>query len=676
MAPTLFPRLAARGRRADGRPRAARTLHLRAAVLVACLLGSVGVPRPAAALRVLDWNILNYPASSGASREDDYRAVLPQIDPDVIFVQEISGNSTAGALQFLNNVLNVIYPDEFALATWFDGPDTQNAAFFRSSVVSEVGSVSLTTALRRIDGWTFRPAGYASAAAEFRVYSFHLKAGATSADETDRLAECTILRTHLNGLAAGTNFMAGGDFNIRASSEAAYQQLVGSQADNDGRLIDPINQPGTWYNNSAFAAIHTQSPRTVALGDGGATGGMDDRFDQILVCDDLLDGEGLAFLPGTYTVYGNDGQHFNNDLNALPTNSAIGQVLADAVRAASDHLPVFIDLQLPAIMVASGDLSFGGVLVGTTAQRTLTVQNTASVPGDDLDYSIAVGAGFTGAVSASLLAGGSTPRTITMDTGSAGGRAATVTVSGDAPDNPSDTFNATGTVYDHAAPSIVAGSQVLAGDVDFGSHPAGSFTDQVVQAHNFGYDALQALLDVHAAQVSGPDAARFSVVGFAPAQVGATAASFTVHFDDAGTTENTTYAATLTFSTRDQQNLAGAASLASLTFALEAFVQTASAAVPPTLYARTTLHPNVPNPFNPATTLSFDLARPGHARLAVYDTRGRRLATLVEGELAAGPHQLVWTARAQDGSPLASGVYLVQLVAGDVRLTQRVTLVR
>jgi endonuclease/exonuclease/phosphatase family metal-dependent hydrolase len=664
------------GRRGTGRFDAARALRRPAPLLFATLLTCMAAPRPAMALRVVDWNILNYPAASGALREDDHRAVVAQLDPDVLFVQEVSGNTTAGAQQFLTNVLDVVFPGEFLLATWYDGPDTQNACFYRASVVSMQGSISLTTTLRRIDGWTFRPTGYLAAAAEFRVYSFHLKAGATSADEADRLAECTILRTHLNGLPAGTNFMAGGDFNIRSSTEAAYQQLVGSQADNDGRLLDPISQPGTWYNNIAFAAIHTQSPRTVSLGDGGATGGMDDRFDQILACDDVLDGEGLAYLPGTYTVYGNDGQHFNADLNALPTNSAVGQALADNLRAASDHLPVFLDLQLPAIMVASGDLSFGGVLVGTTAQRTLTVQNTATPPGDDLDYSIAVGPGFTGAVSASVPAGDSQLRSITMDTGSAGVRAATVAVTGDAPDNAGDTFDATGTVYDHAVPSTVAGSQVLAGDVDFGSHAAGSFTDQVVQAHNVGYDALQAQLDVHAAQMSGPDAARFGVVGFAPAQVGTTPASFAVHFDDAGATENTTYTATLTFSTRDQQNLAGAAVLSALSFALEAFVQTTSAAVPPTAIARTTLHPNVPNPFNPATTLSFDLAQSGRARLDVYDPRGRRLATLIDGDLPAGQHQLVWTARAQDGSPLASGVYLVRLVAGDVRQTQRVTLVR
>ena len=671
MAPIQPPRRSgvSQGRAAAQRRHAARLLLLP-------IFAFLVVPRPAAALRVLDWNVLNYPAASGALREADHRAVIGAINPDVIITQEISGQTSAGALQFLNNVLNIVQPGQWALATFNTGPDTQNACYYRTAALSEASWVTLTTALRQIDGWTLRPTGYLTSGGEFTIFSFHLKAGATTADQTDRTAECTILRNYLNGLPAGTNFMAGGDFNIRSSNEAAYQVLVGSQSDNDGRLFDPINTPGTWYNDIAFAAVHTQSPRTVFLGDGGATGGMDDRFDQLLTCDDLLDNEGMAFLPGTYRVFGNDGHHFNLDLNALPTNTAVGQAMADSVRAASDHLPVFFDMQLPSIMLASGDLTFGGVLVGTVAQRSLTIQNTAGTPGDDLDYAITVGAGFTGATSGAVLAGGSTVRAIGMDTAVAGARAATVTVTGDAPDNPSDAFNATGTVYNHAVPSVVAGSQVLADAIDFGSHNAGSFSDQTAQAHNFGYGALQALLDVYAAQVTGTDAARFSVVAFSPAQVGASPASFAVHFDDTSATENTTYTATLTFSTRDQQDLTGAGALASLSFALEAFVQQTTIDAPPAVVTRTMLRPNVPNPFNPATTLSFDLARPGDAQLIAYDTRGRRVATLVDGQLPAGRHQVVWTARAADGSPLASGVYLIQLVAGDVRQTQRVTLVR
>ena len=56
--------------------------------------------------------------------------------------------------------------------------------------------------------------------------------------------------------------------------------LIGSQDNNNGQLFDPINRIGHWHNNSSFADVHTQSPRTSSFG-GGANGGMDDRLSLI-----------------------------------------------------------------------------------------------------------------------------------------------------------------------------------------------------------------------------------------------------------------------------------------------------------------------------------------------------------------------------------------------------------
>ena len=69
-----------------------------------------------------------------------------------------------------------------------------------------------------------------------------------------------------------------------------------------------------------------------------------------------------------------------------------------------------------------------------------------------------------------------------------------------------------------------------------------------------------------------------------------------------------------------------------------------------------------PNPFNPATTLLFDLPRAGQARLALYDPSGRRVALLHEGALEAGPAFFEWDGRDDRGRELAGGVYLANLV--------------
>ena len=70
------------------------------------------------------------------------------------------------------------------------------------------------------------------------------------------------------------------------------------------------------------------------------------------------------------------------------------------------------------------------------------------------------------------------------------------------------------------------------------------------------------------------------------------------------------------------------------------------------------LHPNYPNPFNPTTTIPYDVPLMSTVTLEVYDVLGRRVARLVKAEQPAGRHQVAWRA-----DRLASGVYFVRMVA-------------
>lgn len=84
------------------------------------------------------------------------------------------------------------------------------------------------------------------------------------------------------------------------------------------------------------------------------------------------------------------------------------------------------------------------------------------------------------------------------------------------------------------------------------------------------------------------------------------------------------------------------------------------------------LHPAAPNPFNPRTTVRYDLADAGHVQLGLFDLRGRLVRQLADGERPAGAHAVLL-----DGGDLASGIYLLRLVGpGGLSATQRVTLVR
>jgi len=95
-----------------------------------------------------------------------------------------------------------------------------------------------------------------------------------------------------------------------------------------------------------------------------------------------------------------------------------------------------------------------------------------------------------------------------------------------------------------------------------------------------------------------------------------------------------------------------------------------SAPSPPPRYTLRLL-PNVPNPFNPQTRLRFELPRPTHVVLRLFDVRGRLLSTLLDAPRDAGPHELVWHGEDGRSQPLASGVYVVELRAdGETRTTK------
>ena len=83
-----------------------------------------------------------------------------------------------------------------------------------------------------------------------------------------------------------------------------------------------------------------------------------------------------------------------------------------------------------------------------------------------------------------------------------------------------------------------------------------------------------------------------------------------------------------------------------------------------------------PNPFNPHTTLAFDLPRAGPVTLAVIAADGTRVRTLMQGWRAAGHHEVAWDGRDASGRAVASGVYLCHLTGASGTTAHAVTLVR
>lgn len=315
---------------------------------------------------IMSYNLLNYPGSDTTTRNPHYRTIFESIQPDILVVQEMQ--SQAGVNGFLSNVLNAS-AGGYSAGIFIDGTDSDRAIFYKSNYFTFISNTPIQTTLRDINEFKMV---HNITQDTLLIYVVHLKASSGSDNELRRLEEVTELRNHTDSLPAGTFFIVAGDFNIYRSGEPAFQKLLDQSA--NGYFIDPLNLIGT-FNQSSFAQYHTQSPRIRSFG-GGATGGMDDRFDMILISQTVSDINNITYINGSTVAYGNDGNHYNDSINS-PPNTAVGQQIADALHYASDHLPVFASFRFKAeyVELTSFTALIEGLYNGSTMiPDTITIQ--------------------------------------------------------------------------------------------------------------------------------------------------------------------------------------------------------------------------------------------------------------------------------------------------------------
>ncbi|SVA42395.1 uncharacterized protein METZ01_LOCUS95249, partial [marine metagenome] len=104
----------------------------------------------------------------------------------------------------------------------------------------------------------------------------------------------------------------------------------------------------------------------------------------------------------------------------------------------------------------------------------------------------------------------------------------------------------------------------------------------------------------------------------------------------------------------------------------EKFILERKAAVPLVF----TLHQNFPNPFNPTTTLRYDLPEENHVTLTVYDMLGRMVTQLVNTSQKAGFKSVQWNATDSMGRPVSAGVYLYHIRSGEFVQTRKMVLLK
>ncbi len=378
-------------------------------------------------LRVVSYNLLNFPngrndCGSGnvnlPNRADSLRKIMQYLKPDIFVGCEIQ--TAAGCDSVLNRALNVFGTTHYQRAQWVNnsnGGDLQNMLFYNSGKLTLKEQRIVQTYPRDINHYILYvndatlPQHHDTCFIE--VFMCHLKAGSANADLSDRAAQTALLRTVLDGRPQGRHLFVCGDLNTYRSSEVGYQNLVSGGTN---FLKDPLNLPGNWTANSSFAAIHTQSPRVSGSTDCGVTGGLDDRFDHIIVSQNVLNGANLLqYNASSYKAIGNDGNHYNQSILA-GTNSQYPDSVVRALYYASDHLPVKLDVTatIPASNGLNLTLTFTGGACQTGGTSVTVHPNLGQGP---YSYQWGANAGLQTTATVNNLPGGSYCVTVTDNNG-------------------------------------------------------------------------------------------------------------------------------------------------------------------------------------------------------------------------------------------------------------------
>ena len=216
-------------------------------------------------IRIVSWNILNYPDSNEESREEYFRSVIESLSPDILVVQEMT--SFTGVDRFLEDVLKPISKN-YRAAKFFDGPDTDSTLFYDKSKFKLQSRQQIPTSFRDIVEYTIKIKKGPGKDSKLKIYSVHFKEGLGAGDKSQRENEAIILRSYLNGLPLNDLYLVCGTFNMTSSNEKAYKILTDAQIDNIGRLKDPLDQLGKWHHKEKFKSLHTESTRKAKRGGG------------------------------------------------------------------------------------------------------------------------------------------------------------------------------------------------------------------------------------------------------------------------------------------------------------------------------------------------------------------------------------------------------------------------
>jgi|GEM_PF-1690814 len=282
---------------------------------------------------VATYNVLLFPKAKDETRGDAFVKVMSQIPSDLLVVQNIKDSAAVDSFRTL------CLPERMLSAEWSAVEKNEFMLFYNSEKFNLIRTIVYETGDRPIIMYHLQYKSFEQLPDIF-IATFRLKTGESAEDKAVRLEQVNVMLADLEANLPGEFIILAGDIRANSSNEPHYQTLT-----KDSLFFDPTQSAGVWHDKEWASLLHTQSTRTTQFG-GGATGGLDDRWDQILLSNAYAfpQGWGWGYIRDSYLAFGNDGDHLNKGIDERP-NWLIEDDVAQALYAASDRLPVLLEIE-------------------------------------------------------------------------------------------------------------------------------------------------------------------------------------------------------------------------------------------------------------------------------------------------------------------------------------------
>jgi endonuclease/exonuclease/phosphatase family metal-dependent hydrolase len=308
-------------------------------------------------IKAMMYNVLNYSDSEVSQNKTPFLStILNEVNPDLLMVCEVVDE--IGSDYLFENAI-IPFNEDFEKAPFEENQSgsysLQQMVYYNSNKLILEESRVITADTRDINQYTFKinTENTESNPIRMEVFVTHLKASSGENNRDKRLTSIQSFVSYTNTIANDSYVLFAGDFNFYTSNEEGYQYLIDDR--NPIIMVDPIDRPATpfpddpnitdpfeyynsssiyfWRNNS-FADIHTQSTRTSNSGliDGsGSTGGLDDRFDFIMMSENFNTSSDLFYVNDSYQEIGNNGNCYNSFLSNTNCSGTYSQTLRNAL---------------------------------------------------------------------------------------------------------------------------------------------------------------------------------------------------------------------------------------------------------------------------------------------------------------------------------------------------------